>query len=501
MNILNWIKKNKFECAVFVVIVAIASFLRFYRIGDYMTFLGDEGRDALMVKRILTTFDIPLIGPPTSVGNVYLGPLYYYMMSVSMAIFWLNPVAASSMVALIGVLSVALVYYLARSWFGIVEALAASLLYSASSVAVIYSRSSWNPNPAPFFALVGVTGFHLARKSRNGVWLILSGGALAFALQMHYLALILIPIFATLWAWEAIIWRKSVGIERNFRLGSIGALFAFLIFMSPLLVFDLKHDFMNLHALQALFAGDSIGFNFVSFLGGIAILFTDNLIGRYLTADIWWLKYLFSAFVLVPVAAVFRAGLNMPKWPVFALGVWLVLGISGVNLYRKDVFDHYLGFVSPAPFLLIGATVYLIKTLGRGAKMVYGIVLLVGSVVAVGANIAANPLQYPPNRQLQRTQGVAQFIINESQNRPFNFALIAENNYDAAYMFYMDTYGHKPKELPFEKTKQLFVVCEDTICKPVGHPKHEIAAFGWVKIVQEWEVYGVKIYKLVDYYE
>jgi len=83
-------KGFRLEFILLVLIIALAAFLRFYKLSEYMTFLGDEGRDVLMVKRILTTLDIPLIGPPMSVGNIYLGPLYYYMMTIPMAVFWLN---------------------------------------------------------------------------------------------------------------------------------------------------------------------------------------------------------------------------------------------------------------------------------------------------------------------------------------------------------------------------------------------------------------------------
>ena len=83
-----WIFLDKLSFLILAGILGLAAILRFWKLPEYMTFLGDEGRDALMIKRILETGDIPLIGPPTSIGNIYLGPLYYYMMTLPMAIFW-----------------------------------------------------------------------------------------------------------------------------------------------------------------------------------------------------------------------------------------------------------------------------------------------------------------------------------------------------------------------------------------------------------------------------
>jgi hypothetical protein len=49
-------------------------------------------------------------------------------------------------------------------------------------------------------------------------------------------------------------------------------------------------------------------------------------------------------------------------------------------------------------------------------------------------------------------------------------------------------------------TNQLFVICEleDKLkCDPTHHPKTEIANFGWSKILNEWEIAGVTLYKLI----
>ena len=146
MNVTNsvfrWIKHNKVEFLFALFIILLALSLRLYRIDEYMTFLGDEGRDMLIMQKIWVEKDIPFIGPPTSVGNMYLGPLYYYMMAIPTGIFWMNPVSASVMVALIGTLTVGFIYYLSRIWFGKIAAFISALLYALSPVAITYSKSS-----------------------------------------------------------------------------------------------------------------------------------------------------------------------------------------------------------------------------------------------------------------------------------------------------------------------------------------------------------------------
>ena len=79
-----------------------------------MTFLGDEGRDVLVVKRILVDHKFTLLGPATSIGNMYLGPLYYYLMIIPMALSCLNPLGPAMKVALFGVITVFFVYKITR---------------------------------------------------------------------------------------------------------------------------------------------------------------------------------------------------------------------------------------------------------------------------------------------------------------------------------------------------------------------------------------------------
>lgn len=501
---MNWIKKNRNEVFIIAAILLIAAFLRFYKIDQYMTFLGDEGRDAIVVKKILTQYDFPLLGAPTSVGNMYNGPLYYYMMAVPMAVFWLSPVAAAGMVALIGVLTVGLVYYFGREWFGKQAAIISAFLYAISPVNIIYSRSSWNPNPAPFFALLSVLGLYKAHKTRNYLWMILTGGALAFAVQMHLLALILIPIAGVIWLNELREKRAGYDTSKNFWKGLVLAVIVFLFLMSPLAIFDFKYNYQNYNAFTTFFFGDratTVNLNPLNTLSRITPIYSGNLIYRYIAGQQFYLMVLVSLLVFAPVVFFLYRLVKFKRlnWSLFALSVWLLGGVMGLSLYKQTVYDHYSSFLNPAVFLLFGSIIYLINSVDSKKVSQYlrgGFFLL--SLVLVVVNLQKSPLLDTPNRQLQKTQEISKYIISRAEDKPYNFALLAAHNYDSAYQFYLDIYNHKPKQLPFDITEQLFVVCEDEVCQPINHPKYEIAAFGWAKIMDENQFEGVKVFKLVN---
>src|SRR3970282_1530713 len=134
VSMMGWIKNNKKEAMLLGLILILGAFFRLYRISEYMTFLGDEGRDAIVVRRLLVHFDPILVGPGTSIGNMYLGPLYYYLIAPFLFLANFSPAWPSVMVALIGVATLYLVWLVARECYGKLAAFSSATLYAVSPV-------------------------------------------------------------------------------------------------------------------------------------------------------------------------------------------------------------------------------------------------------------------------------------------------------------------------------------------------------------------------------
>ncbi|MFI5205378.1 MAG: hypothetical protein ACHQVK_00390, partial [Candidatus Paceibacterales bacterium] len=366
---------------------------------------------------------------------------------------------------------------------------------SISPVNIIYSRSSWNPNPAPFFALLSILGVYLARARKNYLWFILTGMALAFACQMHYLALILLPIFGLQWIYDLSLIKRGKLEVKNFARGTILGILVFLFLMSPLAIFDFRHNFINFRAFQTLLTSKNsgIGFSLSESIGQLLPIYNGILINDYLAGKVQIVAGAISILVFLPIVltVIKKIKKQVFNWPILSLGIWLTLGLMGVSFLRNSIYDHYLGFMNPAPFLLLGGLVFLLRKEFR-KPAVLGFLLIL-----VPLNLLLSPLKDPPNNQLQRTQNIAHFIISQAQDQPFNFALLSANNYDSAYQFYLGIFNHPPQKVPFVKTAQLFVVCEDPVCQPINSPKYEIAAFGYAKIESVQDFDGIKVFKLV----
>lgn len=142
--------KKKIIFILLIIILLFAAFLRLYRIADYMTFLGDEGRDVIIARDILLGH-FTLLGPRSSAGNFFYGPIYYYMIAPFLWAFRYDPVGPAVMVGLFSIATDYVIYFVGKKFFNETAGLVASALYAVSPLVIIYSHSSWNPDVLPFF--------------------------------------------------------------------------------------------------------------------------------------------------------------------------------------------------------------------------------------------------------------------------------------------------------------------------------------------------------------
>ncbi|OGY13672.1 MAG: hypothetical protein A3A77_01305 [Candidatus Blackburnbacteria bacterium RIFCSPLOWO2_01_FULL_40_20] len=496
-----WIAQNKFEFLLLLLIISAATAVRLWNIGEYLPFMGDEGRDVRVVRKLVTEGDLVFIGPRTSIGNMYLGPLYYYLMAPSLILSDFSPVGPAVFVALLGVVTVWMVWFVTREWFGKRAAIIASLLYSLSPIVILLSRHSWNPNVMPFFALGCVFSVWRLWQKKMFTTLVPLGIFFAFVLQSHYLGLLLLPTLAVTWFLALLVFRKAKKLKSFFGNSLLGLSF-FILLMSPLALFDSKHGWGNFGAIKTFFTDrqSTVSIKPWNAIGQIGHVWNDLFITRIVTANNQTIGIIVSLFIVIGLVLVilkYRQSKNNEKLNAsLLLTGWMLAGIVGLALYKQSIYDHYFGFLFPAPFIAVGV----IASKAWEGKL--KLLVIAGVAVLLFINLQKNPLKFSPQRQLQRTQEIDKSIVEKSEGKPFNFGLIAKTNYEEGYLYFFELWNVPVKEIDAQNVKetitdQLFVACEDSVCEPINNPKAEIAGFGWAKVESQWEVSGIKIFKLV----
>ncbi|OGD83354.1 hypothetical protein A2572_01595 [Candidatus Collierbacteria bacterium RIFOXYD1_FULL_40_9] len=421
---------------------------------------------------------------------MYLGPLYYYLLAPALFLSGLNPVGPAIANALIGTLTVLLTWFAGRAWFGKVAGFVSAFFLAISPVAIIYSRSSWNPNPAPLFALICAYSIYQVWQNQKPKWIVVTAISLAAALQMHYLCLLLIPFLGLFWFLSL---RSQNKLQKSalLRSSALGFLI-FLLIMSPLVLFDLKHEGMNFKAFKSFFTDRQTTINLNPaksdrFLPVLETINTDLYLARQDLDSVWPL-IIFICLVFFALVA------NKNKSATYLTVIWIAIAVLGLGVYKQHVYIHYLGFIYPAVFLLLG----LIISLGVTHKSaIVKFLSLSLFVYLTFLNAKFSPLWQQPNRQMQITENAVDLIIKESDGKPFNFGLIAKQNYDESYRYFFENKKAKMIRGEAGVTDQLFVICEDgDKCQPEGNPAYQIAIFGPAKVIKTWQINHLKIYLL-----
>jgi 4-amino-4-deoxy-L-arabinose transferase-like glycosyltransferase len=494
-----------------------------------MTFLGDEGRDVLVVKRMIVDHKFTLLGPTSSVGGFFLGPVYYYFMIPFLWAWNLDPVGPAIMVALFGILTVYLVYISGRDMFSESAGFTASGLYAISPLIIAYSRSSWNPNIVPFFSLLLIYSLWKLAVTRKAGWSLVAGICLGIGIQLHYL-------FSFLFA-VAFIWLGITFILKLTRSAWVylALIIGYLTGNSLFLLFEVRHGFPNTRSIiQFIFAGKETGLDPMKFIGTVWFVIY-RIFGRLLVRlpedgmlanfdpnlTLLWKDSVYVIIIICVTVYIgyFRKSLisfltsktgfrskqaddKSGFYSALLTGIWMIVPVILFGFYKKGIYDYYFGIIFPLPFLLAG----LVFDRFSGFKIwkYLGCLIL---FIMLAVNWQGRPFLYTPNSQLQQAKNIARVAYEKTGGKPFNFALLAGNNTDHSYRYFFEIWGNPPVTIentqidPDRKTvmNQLIIICEESDCKPLGHPLWEIAGFGRAEIIGQWDVSFVKIYKLVHY--
>lgn len=504
-NIISYLKKLTIKQWLLVFIIAIAIFFRFYNLKNSLMFQGDQGRDALIVSKIFKEKDLVFIGPVTSVGNMYLGPLYYYFMLPFLFLSYPSPIGPAYGVAALGVITVYLIYKLGKEMIGEKAALFAAFMFSISATVVDYSRFSWNPNPAPFVSLLMIYFTYKAwhKDSKNWFFVIV---CFSILIQLHYLTLLSATTAGIIWITQLVQLIKSNKSKSpkneskqkltKFIKHTFLASLIFLVPLVPLVLFDIKHGAKNLKAFSNLVL-EKENFSYsmtTSFLEktittiketdgrAMHILFEYN-IGkmRSLNRFLSWSMIISIIYLLTKTKnkQQFRA-----KTTIF---IYLITGIIGTSFYQHTVFDHYISYLFPVTFLIYGMVFSLLYK-----KIIGKIILAVFSIYFIFYNIQNMPIKSLgwTIDDIKRTSDA--ILERIGPNDEYNIVLLSESNdhYGLNYRYFLHTGKTEPLKLEdAAKAKKLVIIDEEKKKVDLANsPIYAIAVFTNKNVIEKFEI-------------
>lgn len=478
---------NKRLIILIGIILVIAAFLRFYKIEPFMTFLGDQGRDATIVKRIITFEHFPAIGAPSSVGQIYLGPFYYYLIAPFLLLFNYNPAGLGYGVAILAMIFlIYITYRISREFDGFFAAVfLACMTFSFSLIDL--SRFSWNPNLLPYFTFLALFFFYKWITRNSWINSLLFGSFLAFAFQLHYLTLLIFVPVGGYYIYTLVTLKdKSLFLKETML-----AVGSFLFFSVPLILFDLKHDFLNSKNFIALFTENKISSD-----SSYILKLQDTVQGFFLHTLQINTSFVIGIVLLILFSICGYVLAKKQKNHFINLNILLVISyILEFALLSSPRHIHYFGPVYISFYFILVCMLYLIPK--QNIRYIAGILIVIAFI----------SLQYPhyyffnsqPGNQIHHAKTVAKSFDAHITKEPIQLVALPFTETDGHYRYFLELQGHTI--LPIESAEQpeeLYVLCfEGKDCKPLDDPHWQIAAFYNKMLADSWSSDGVTIYKIV----
>ena len=234
---LNFSKYSFFE----LLIVLLAAYLLFYKLGYLMNFIGDQAWFYLSARDMLLTGHIPLVGITSSHTWLHQGPFWTYLLAVALYIGKFNPVYGAYLTASVGLFTVWLVYKIGSEMFSLRTGIIASLFYSTSPLIIHNVRMPYHTSIIPTLTLLWfyvfykwITGFKYGFPLLIFILAILYNFELSMIMLFPILIIILLYGLAKKTSWSNLVITPKILF-----LSCIGL----IIPMIPIMLYDIHHGY------------------------------------------------------------------------------------------------------------------------------------------------------------------------------------------------------------------------------------------------------------------
>ena len=325
----------RIKISVFLILIS-AFFLRILNINSLLAFHYDQGRDALVIWDLIHNGKLFLIGPTTGLAGVFRGPFYYYLITPFYYLGQGNPIYPTVFLIFTSVVAIWLIYYLVSKFQNKQSALISVILASFSYYLVMASRWLSNPTPMLLLSMILVLGMYFILKNKQYGWYVIAvvTGLSFFSFgssgELFYVPAILIFLILN--------WKNKPNLKTLFI-----SIVLFFVTLSPLLVFDIKHDGILRQGIAKNFVEEkSFVLPSVNFLKERTFFYYDSFSTKLFHSrgktEVVFLSFIFIAFIF------YLPSLYKNK---FTRIILILLGTPFIGLYfyqgnNNNFYEYYL---------------------------------------------------------------------------------------------------------------------------------------------------------------
>jgi len=356
--------KINLKIVLILVLLAAAFFVRVYRVDQILGFYYDQGRDGLVIWDLIHNGKFFLIGPTTGIAGVFRGPFYYYLIAPFYLIGNGNPIYPSIFLVLTSVVAIALLYPLGPKSLNYEIGIFAVILAAFSYRIVMASRWLSNPTPMLLLSVILLCAMFKVLDGKKWAWPIITftAGLSLFhfgsAGEVFYFPAIL--IFA--------IWQHTKLPDKK---NLIISIIAFIITFLPLVLFDLKHGFIESRNIQKfLFTDKSFALPSARFIQDKLDFFSDVFSNKIFISLYDKEKLIMASALLLFVFFISRLAKSKEFKTTLLVFVTPLVGLTFFQGNFGNIYDYYLTGYYLIFILLIAALLGILWTSITGKVLV-----------------------------------------------------------------------------------------------------------------------------------
>lgn len=359
------LSKKKYHFYALLLILAVATFLRFYNV-PYRYGLGVESvRDAVIGIEGARELQFPLVGSFSSLGPFTFGPWYAYQLILVSMVF---PFVYSPWIylSIISVIYVFLMYKIGELLIGKNFGLILAYICAISPAQVISATHLTSHNNTNLFAALSIWIFlKLISKNISYWWGFALGFSIGVGMNLHFqmAGLLILPLILLFYKRKRYLY---------FLTSIAGVTLAFI----PLLFFELNNHWFNTRNIfyyitegkNAIYVPNRWLFYVRDFWPS----FWADAIG----APIWFANVVIVLFIAVLVWAYYRKKISLSM--VFLIAAF-ILNFILLRYYWGPRYFGYLNFLRPFVFIFTAFTILYIGRIKMGKYIIVAILLVLTS--------------------------------------------------------------------------------------------------------------------------
>ena len=461
---------------LFICLLAILIFTRFYNLGSTARFTRDESYDIVKLHQYWIEKRITLVGAINVTNEIVYSSLTYYMLMPFAVLGNFEPVSPVYGVAFYGILTAMVFILLAKK---INKKL---LVWCAALVLVWFplvqsSRWSWNPHLVSFWVGLGILSF----LQKNNYYKFLSGVFFGLAFHNHYLSIVSTSVFLFLFSIEPF-------LKKNYKEILLPAA-GFVLMILPYAVFDLRHP---------------PGLFFTGYL-------KSNMVSKGIANEL-------TLFPNTFINSVYQSLLYMTQNAIFAVILLILSVLIAINDFSKKPKNLYylipvifqIAVISFLPtfenrYFLLGITFFYIwlvmprKKLGSNTQKLAITVCIIGGILSLSGALT-NPLSQPPPVVVAKITNYIKDAAIQNDLKNVNIAALASPDPDPLGLIYRDVLLSKEIRLlsagEYGITDNLFVVSTSDEGIVRADPANVIHGFREGKVARIYDISdtGWKVY-------